>query len=149
MPDLRYFEDFHAGEVFNTRHREVSGDEIVAFAQAFDPQPFHTDPVTAAGSVFRGHVASGWHTAALTMRLWVDHGPPVAGGIVGLGADEVRWGPLRPGDRIRVVVEVLETSASRSGASRGVVRIRLRTLNQDDAEVQHMIASILVPTRPL
>jgi acyl dehydratase len=147
VPDLRYFEDFRAGQVFDTPDRPVSGEEVVAFAQAFDPQYFHTDPASAAGSVFGGHVASGWHTAALTMRLWVDHGPPVAGGIIGLGADELRWGPLHPGDRIRVVGEVLDTRASRSGAPRGVVRIRLRTLNQDGAEVQHMIASILVPTR--
>lgn len=93
MPDLHYFEDFRAGQVFDTPDRPVSGEEIVAFAQAFDPQHFHTDPASAAGSVFGGHVASGWHTAALTMRLWVDNAPPVAGGIIGLGADELRWGP--------------------------------------------------------
>lgn len=147
VPDLHYLDDFRAGQVFDTPARPVSSEEIVAFAQAFDPQSFHTDPASAAGSVFGGHVASGWHTAALTMRLWVDHGPPVAGGIVGLGADELRWGPLRPGDRVRVVGEVLSARASQSGAPRGVVRIRLRTLNQDDDEVQHMVASILVPSR--
>ncbi len=72
----------------------------------------------------------------------------MAGGLIGLGVDELRWGPLRPGDRIRVVGEVVETRPSRSGASRGVVRIRLRTLNQRDEEVQHMIPTILVPARP-
>ncbi len=136
------------GEVFTSPERLVSEEEIVAFAEAFDPQTFHTDAGSAHTSVFGALVASGWHTAAMTMRLWVDHGPPVAGGIIGLGADELRWGPLRPGDRIRVVGEVLETRASRSGAQRGVVRIRLRTLNQRDEEVQHMIAAILVPTLP-
>ena len=79
----------------------------------------------------------------------MDHGPAVAGGLIGLGADELRWGPLRPGDRIRVVGEVVEKRPSSSGAPRGTIRVRLRTLNQHDAEVQHMIATILVPTRPV
>lgn len=148
MPEPRYFEDFRVGEVFETPDRPVSEEEIIAFAEDYDPQHFHTDPGSAHESVFGTHVASGWHTAAMTMRLFVDHAPPVAGGLVGLGVDELRWGPLRPGDRIHVVGEVLETRPSRSGAPRGVVRIRLRTLNQRAEEVQHMIPSILVPTRP-
>jgi acyl dehydratase len=148
MSELRHFEDFRVGEVFESPDRPVSEEEIVAFAEAYDPQHFHTDPRSAHESVFGAHVASGWHTAAMTMRLWVDHSPPVAGGLIGLGADELRWGPLRSGDRIRVVGDVVETRASRSGAPRGVVRIRLRTLNQRDEEVQHLIASILVPFRP-
>jgi acyl dehydratase len=148
VPAPRHFEDFTVGEVFETPERSVSEEEIIAFAEAYDPQHFHTDPGSAHESVFGAHVASGWHTAAMTMRLWVDHAPPVAGGLIGLGVDELRWGPLRPGDRIRVVGEVVETRPSRSGAPRGVVRIRLRTVNQDDQEVQHMIPAILVPTRP-
>jgi acyl dehydratase len=149
VPEPRYFEEFQVGEVFETPPRPVSEHEIVAFAEAYDPQHFHTDPGSAHESVFGTHVASGWHTAAMTMRLWVDHGPAVAGGLIGLGADELRWGPLRPGDRIRVVGEILETRSSSSGAPRGTIRVRLRTLNQHDAEVQHMIATILVPTRPV
>ncbi len=144
----RFFEDFSVGESFSTPEVEVTIGEIIEFATRYDPQHFHTDPESAADSVFGGHVGSGWHTAALTMRLWFDHGPPVAGGLVGLGVDELRWGPLRGGDRIRVIGEVVETIPSRSGAPRGVVRLRLRTLSHRDTEVQHMVSAILVPTRP-
>ena len=142
-----HLEDFHPGDRFTTPEREVTEAEIVAFAREFDPQPFHTDPAAGAGSVFGRHVGSGWHTAALTMRMWVDHGPRVAGGMIGLGVEDLRWGPLVPGDRIRLEAEVLEVRPSRSGAPRGVVRIRLLTLNQRDEEVQHMIPTILVPAR--
>lgn len=144
---MRFLEDFSVGERFETPDVEVTSEAIVAFARSFDPQPFHLDPTAADGSVFGGLTASGWHTAALTMRLWVDHGPAVSGGLVGLGADELRWRPLRPGDRVRLVGEVLEVRPSRSGAPRGVVRLRLRTLSGRDEEVQHMVAAILVPSR--
>jgi acyl dehydratase len=140
-------EDFHPGDRFTTPERGVDEAEIVAFARGWDPQPFHTDPAAAAASVFGRHIGSGWHTAAITMRLWVDHGPMVTGGIVGLGVDELRWGPLLPGDRLRLEVEVLEVRPSRSGAPRGVVRLRIRTLNQRDEEAQTMVTSILVPSR--
>jgi acyl dehydratase len=140
-------EDFHPGDRFTTPEREVPEAEIVAFARDWDPQPFHTDPAAGPGSVFGRHVGSGWHTAAITMRLWVDHGPAVDGGLVGLGVEELRWGPLVPGDRLRLEGEVLEVRPSRSGAPRGVVRIRVRTLNQRDEEVQHMVTAILVPAR--
>jgi acyl dehydratase len=144
---MRYLEDFAVGDGFETPETEVSLEAIMAFARDYDPQPFHTDPRAAEESIFEGLAASGWHTAALTMRLWVDHGPPVAGGTVGLGADELRWKPLRGGDRIRVRGEVIEVRRSRSGAPRGVVRMRLVTLNQRDEEVQHMVTAILVPSR--
>jgi acyl dehydratase len=148
MPRRPWFlEDFAVGDRFETPEVEVGAEEIIEFARRFDPQYFHVDPEAAQASVFGGHVASGWHTAALTMRLWIDHGPPVSGGLVGLGAEELRWGPLRAGDRIRAVGEVVEVRPSRSGAPRGVVRMRLRTLNQRDEEVQHMITAILVPSR--
>ena len=142
-----HLEDFRPGDRFTTPEREVTEAEIVAFARDWDPQPFHTDPAAGPGSVFGRHVGSGWHTAAITMRLWVDHGPMVTGGTVGLGVDEMRWGPLVPGDRLRVEGEVLEVRPSRSGAPRGVVRLRIRTLNQRDEEVQHMVTAILVPAR--
>ncbi len=142
-----YFDDLTPGTVLDLGTTAVDRDEMVAFSARFDPQPFHTDAGAAARSVFGRHVGSGWHTAALTMRLWVDHGPQVAGGLVGLGVDDLRWGPLVPGDRIRVEGEVLEVRPSRSGAPRGVVRLRIRTLNQRDEEVQHMVPTILVPSR--
>jgi acyl dehydratase len=142
-----HLEDLHPGDRFVTPEREVTEAEIVAFAREYDPQPFHTDPGAAAGSVFGRLVASGWHTTALTMRLWVDHGPQIAGGMVGLGVEELRWMPLLPGDRIRLEGEILEVRPSRSGAPRGVVRMRIRTLNHRDEEVQHMVSTILVPAR--
>ena len=89
---VHHLEDFHPGDRFVTPEREVTEAEIVAFAREFDPQPFHTDPAAGAGSVFGRHVGSGWHTAALTMRMWVDHGPRVAGGMIGLGVEDLRWG---------------------------------------------------------
>ena len=144
---MHHLEDFHPGDRFVSPEREVAEAEIVAFAREYDPQHFHTDPASAAQSVFGRHVASGWHTAALTMRLWLEHGPKVAGGTIGLGVEELRWGPLVPGDRIRVEGEILEVRPSSSGAPRGVVRVRLRTLTHRDEEVQHMITAILVPTR--
>lgn len=147
-PEPRTFEDFAVGEVFTTPEIEVTTQEIVAFASRYDPQFFHTDPESAHLSVFGEHVASGWHTAALTMRLWHDHSPPVAGGLIGLGVEDLRWGPLRGGDRIHVTGEIVETRPSSSGAPRGVVRVRVRTLSHRDEEVQHMVAAILVPTRP-
>lgn len=144
---MRFLEDFTAGERFETPDVEVTPDAILAFAREFDPQPFHLDHAAARDSVFGDLAASGWHTAALTMRLWVDHGPAVSGGLIGLGVEELRWRPLRPGDRIRVNGEVLDVRPSRSGAPRGVVRLRLLTLNQRDEEVQHMVSAILVPAR--
>ena len=142
-----HLEDLHPGDRFVTPEREVTEAEIVTFAREYDPQPFHTDPGAAAGSVFGRLVASGWHTTALTMRLWVDHGPRIAGGMVGLGVEELRWRPLLPGDRIRLEGEILEVRPSRSGAPRGVARMRIRTLNHRDEEVQHMVSTILVPAR--
>jgi acyl dehydratase len=149
-PDARapvHFDDVAVGDRFESPEVEVTAEAIIAFAREYDPQPFHLDPEAAAGSVFRGHVASGWHTGAMTMRLLVDHGPRFAGGVVGLGCDELRWAALRAGDRIRLAGEVVELRPSRSGAPRGVVRMRLRTLNQRGQEVQHMLTSLLVPTR--
>ena len=113
----RHFEDFTVGESFTTPEVEVTTQEIVDFATRFDPQYFHTDPASARESVFGEHVASGWHTAALTMRLWHDHSPPVAGGLVGLGVEELRWGPLRGGDRIRVAGEVVVACEPAGGST--------------------------------
>lgn len=144
---MRHLEDFRPGERFVTPEIEVTLEEVVAFAERYDPQPFHTDPEAATRSVFGRLVASGWHTAALTMRLWALHGPDVAGGLVGLGVDEVRWRALEPGDRIPVEAEVLEVRRSGSGAPRGTVRLRVLTRNHRDEDVQSMVATMLVPTR--
>jgi acyl dehydratase len=144
--DELYLEDMTAGRAFDTPSCAVSAEDVAAFAADFDPQPFHLDPEAAARTPFGGIVASGWHTAALTMRLLVDHGPRVAGGLVGLGVDELSWRPVRPGDELRVECDVL-TARPTSAGDRGIVRLRVRTLNQRDEEVQHMLATLLVPAR--
>jgi acyl dehydratase len=122
--------------------------QIKAFAGQFDPQPFHLDNEAAQGSFFGGLVASGWHTAAITMRLLVDGAAPIAGGVIGAGG-EIQWPrPTRPGDILRVESEVLEVKPSRSRPDRGIVTLRSETLNQEDQAVQVLTAKLVVPRRP-
>jgi len=143
-----YLEDVQVGLRFTTGTHRVDEAQIIAFASAFDPQPFHLDAEAAHGSVFRGLAASGWHTAAITMRLLVTEGAPIAGGIVGAGG-EIAWPwPTRPGDVLRVAGEVLEVTPSRSRPDRGTVSLRSETLNQDDEVVQVLTATLMVPRRP-
>jgi acyl dehydratase len=144
----RYFEDFAAGDTFVSPARTVTLDEIRDFARAYDPQPFHVDEVAAAASFFGRLVASGWHTAALTMRLLTESELDVAGGLIGAGMEELRWpNPLLPGDTIRVELEVVEVRASRSRPSVGIVRLRMCTVREDGTPVQTQIASLMVPRR--
>jgi ribose 5-phosphate isomerase B len=158
MPDLAWppptpgrpevwFEDLPEGTAFSTPSVVVDEDAIVGFARRYDPQAFHLDAEAARDMVFGGLVASGWHTTAITMRLFTDHGPRISGGLVGLGVEELRWGPLRPGDGVRVEGEVVGARRSRSARPRGIVRVRLRTLGAEGGEVQHMLAAMLVPAR--
>jgi len=126
----------------------VSEAAITAFAAQFDPQPFHLHPDAARSSLFGGLVASGWHTAALTMRLLVDGGAPIAGGVVGAGV-ELSWPrPVRPGDVLTVQSEVLEVKPSASRPDRGIVTLRSQTLNQDGEPVQILTSRLVVPRRP-
>ena len=126
----------------------VDAAGIKSFAAQFDPQPFHLDEAAAKDTLFRGLAASGWHTAALTMRLLVDGGAPIAGGIIGAGTDEMRWPrPVRPGDELRVESEVMEVRPSRSRPHEGLVKLRTTTLNQNDEPVQILVANLLVPRR--
>ena len=137
------FGDFPVGRRFETGDVLVSADEIKSFAGRYDPQPFHLDEAEAAGTVFLGLAASGWLTAALTMRLMVAT-VKVAGGMIGLGA-EVSWPQAtRPGDRLRVVSEVTEAVPSRSRAAGGVVTLRSETLNDSGEVVQVMVSRVLV-----
>lgn len=141
-----YLEDFEAGQHFcgGTRIR-VDPDRVASFAAEFDPQPFHLDQAAAADTVFAGLAASGWHTAAITMRLLVDSDFTPAGGIVGMGFDELRWPrPVRPGDELRVEVEVLQVRPSKSQPTQGVVQTRTTTLNQHDEPVQISVGNVLV-----
>ncbi|SEO83479.1 Acyl dehydratase [Methylobacterium sp. ap11] len=144
-----YLDDLAAGQVYRSGERTVSEAEIVRFAGEFDPQPFHLDAEAARTTFFGGLAASGWHTAALTMRLLVDSEMRIAGGIVGAGMDEVRWPkPLRPGDTIRLESEVLEVRPSRSRPSQGLAKVRTTTLNQHGEAVQVLVANLLVVRRP-
>jgi acyl dehydratase len=146
--ELLYFEDFSAGQIFRSRERRVTPEEIKAFAAQYDPQPFHLDEDAAARSFFRGLAASGWHTAALTMRLLVEGGLPIAGGIIGAGADELRWPrAVRPGDLLHVESEVLETRSSASRPESGWVKACSTTKNQDGETVQVLVANLIVPCR--
>jgi acyl dehydratase len=145
----QYFEDFVVGQVFNSGRLRVDKEAIVAFAREFDPQPYHIDEEAARNSVFGGLVASGWHTAALTMRLLVGSEFRPAGGILGVGFDELRWPrPVRPGDELYVKSEVLEVRPSKSRPDRGTIAARNTTFNQNDEAVQIFTAKLLVPRRP-
>jgi len=145
----RYFEDFAVGQVFSSGRRRVDKEQILAFAKEFDPQPYHLDDEAARKSAFRGLVASGWHTAALTMRLMVDGEFKPAGGILGVGFDELSWPrPVRPGDELHAKSEVLEVRPSKSRPDRGLIKVQTTTLNQNDEAVQIFTANLIVPRRP-
>ncbi len=147
MDGTLFFEDLAPGRSFRTGARPVTAREMTDFAAQFDPQPFHLDDAAARGTLFGGLVASGWHTAALTMRLLVD-GFPVAGGIVGLGMDELRWPvPLRPDDVLHAEIEVLEARPSRSRPNSGLVKLRVTTRRQDGQAVQVIVPNLVVPRR--
>lgn len=145
----RYFEDFVVGQVQRPSGRvRVEKDDIVAFAKAFDPQSFHLDDEAARKSIFGRLVASGWHTAALTMRLVATSEYRPASGTVGLGFDGLRWPrPVYPGDELRIESEVIEMRPSKSRPDRGLMKIRTRTLNQNGEVVQELIANAIVPRR--
>jgi acyl dehydratase len=140
-----FLDDLHVGQRFGSGRHLIDAEQIKAFAQQFDPQPFHLDAEAAKGSLFGGLVASGWHTAAVTMRLLVESGLPLAGGIIGAGA-EISWpNPTRPGDVLQVESEILELRPSRSRPDRGIATIRSETRNQRGEVVQVLIAKLLVP----
>jgi acyl dehydratase len=143
----RAFEDFPAGaRLISSAHR-VTADAIMEFARAFDPQIFHLDPDAAQKTLFGGLAASGWHTAAVSMRLFVDT-MDVAGGIIGMGVDELKWpNAVRPGDELRLEIEILEARHSKSRPGYGIIRIRNVTKNQRDEVVQSFMASTMLPTR--
>lgn len=148
MPKL-FFEDLTLGLTWRAGPVSVSQDGIIAFAQSFDPQPFHTDPEAAsAHRLFRGLAASGWHTAALSMNLFVSGESVLAGGIIGNGIDELRWPrPVRPGDSLYLTSEVMELRQPEPGKSVGWVRIRNTTTNQNGEVVQSLVATLSVPRR--
>jgi acyl dehydratase len=146
----RYLEDFTVGQTFGSGRARIDAQRIKAFASEFDPQPFHLEEEAARTSIFQGLAASGWHTAALTMRLLVESELRPAGGLIGAGFDEFRWPrPVRPGDELRVESEVLEVRPSKSRPGQGLVKVRMTTLNQNGEAVQILIANIVVPRREI
>jgi acyl dehydratase len=145
----RYLEDYAIGQTYGSGRIRVEEERIKAFAAEFDPQPFHTDGGAATRSFFGGLAASGWHTAAITMRLMVDGDLKPAGGIVGTGFEEFRWPrPVRPGDELHTQSEVLELRPSKSRPEQGLMKFRTTTLNQNDEPVQVVVGTLLVRRRP-
>ena len=144
----RYLEDFAIGQTFHSGRLRVEAEAIKTFAAAFDPQLFHLDEAAAKDSLFRGLAASGWHTAALTMRLMVEGELAPAGGIIGAGMDSLQWPtPVRPGDELRVEAEILETRPSKSNPAKGVIKVRMTTLNQEGHAVQVAVGNLIVLRR--
>ena len=146
---VRYLEDFEVGQTFGSGRLVVDPERIRQFAAEFDPQPFHLDEEAARNTIFRGLAASGWHTAAMTMRLLVESELQPAGGIVGAGFDEFKWTlPVRPGDELHLESEVLEVRPSKSRSDQGLIKVRTTTLNQDNRPVQILVANLVVQRRP-
>ena len=149
MTEHIYLDDMQPGQVFGSGTLTVDADMIRRFAAEFDPQPFHLDDAAAQGTLFRGLAASGWHTSALTMRLLVEGGLPIAGGVIGAGMDELRWPtPVRPGDVLHLRSEVMEIRPSQSRPDRGMAKVRITTLNARDEAVQVAVANLVVPRKP-
>jgi len=145
--DQLYLDDLHVGQRFTGGAHRLDEAQIKAFAIQFDPQPFHTDKQAAERTFFKGLAASGWHTAAITMRLNVESGPPLAGGFVGAGG-ELSWpAPTRPGDVLHVESEVVEVTPSRSRPDRGTIVLLSRTMNQRGDVVQITKARLVVPRK--
>jgi acyl dehydratase len=144
----QYLEDFAVGQRFSTGRHIVDTVQIRSFAAEFDPQPFHLDEAAAAKSIFRGLAASGWHTAAIAMQLMVRGEFSPAGGIVGLGLEEMQWPkPVRPGDELHVVTEILEVRPSASKPNQGLLKVRNTTFNQKGEAVLSQTVNLLALRR--
>ncbi len=143
-----YFEDLHPGMKFpSIRSYKVTAEEIKAFAENYDPQPFHLDEAAGESSFFKGLAASGWLTAAVVMRLRVES-IKIAGGMIGAGVEEIRWmQPVRPGDSLHTEAEILEVRRSASRPTFGVVRSRTLTYNQREEVVMRSVVNFLAPLR--
>ena len=146
-----YLDEFSVGQAARFGSYEVTREEVLRFASAYDPQPFHLDDEAAAANPIFGRIsASGWHTAAMAMRMLVDHNKTNGGTSMGSpGVDELRWlRPVYPGDTLRMETEVLEVLPSRSRPEIGSVKVRVSVFNQHDDKVMTQIAINLVPQRP-
>jgi acyl dehydratase len=142
-----YFEDFEVGQIFHSGALKVTETAIIKFAREFDPQVFHLNSEQAARTMMKGLIASGWHTAAMSMRLFVET-MNAPGGIIGLGVDELRWPhPVRPGDELRLEIEIVSARPSKSHSGAGIIRVHNVTRNQHGEIVQSFSANAMVPAR--
>jgi acyl dehydratase len=144
---LLYLDDLSVGQTFQSASRTITSGEIKHFAAEYDPQPFHLDDAAAEQSIFGGLAASGWHTAAITMRLIVDS-VNLAGGVIGAGGTLAWPRPTRPGDTLQVTSTILEITPSRSKPDRGIVKLRIETRNQLGEVVQDLAPTLIVRRRP-
>jgi acyl dehydratase len=145
----RFLEDYAVGQTYETGRLRVDEERVKRFATEFDPQPFHLDGHAARSTIFGSLAASGWHTAAMTMRLLVDGDLKPAGGIIGMGFEDFRWPkPVYPGDELHVQSEILEVRPSKSRPNQGLIKVRNTTLNQNGEPVQIATGTLLVPRRP-
>lgn len=143
-----YLEDVVVGTEYVTGEVTVTAEDIIAFARQFDPQPFHTDPEAAKATFFEGLAASGWHTAAITMRLLVTQGPEIAGGTIGAGG-ELAWpSPTRPGDRLHAQITVESVTPSKSNPTRGSAMLRIETLTSNGELRQRFTVRTVLFARP-
>jgi len=146
--DDRYLEDYVPGAVYEYGYATVTEAEILDFARKFDPQPMHVDLEFAAHGPFRGLIASGWHTAGIMMRMFVDHYLSRVASLASPGLDELRWpAPVRPGDSLRLRATVVETRRSRSKPDRGLVRTQSELINQNDETVLRVTAVNIIGAR--
>ncbi len=149
MAAKRYLEDLVIAEITPTASVRVEQADTIEFAERYDPQAMHTDPEAASSGPFGGLIASGWHTAAIVMRLMVDARPLGDTPLLGLGVDDLRWpNPVRPGDTVTAAIEILSIAPSKSTRDFGIVRLQVTARNQKDEIVFTMIPSLWVPCRP-
>ena len=150
MPaNQRYFEDYVSGDIHECGQVAVTEAMIIEFARRYDPQAMHIDPDAARSGRFGGLIASGWHTMALGMRLYVDHYLSSVASLASPGVDELRWpNPVRPGDVLAARVNILEARPSRSKPDRGIVRARLEMWNQAHELVLQALMMSIIGRRP-
>ena len=145
---MKYFEDVEVGAETVFGDFDVTREEMLEFARKYDPQPFHLSDEAAAKTHFGRLAASGWHTAAMTMRLLVESELKPEGGIIGAGFDEFRWpSPVRPDDTLHLEIEVLEVRPSKSRPDQGVIKVKTTTLNQSNVAVQVSVGNLIVRRR--
>ncbi|MGF6781004.1 MaoC family dehydratase [Paraburkholderia sp. GAS334] len=147
MTEHLYLDDLKVGMQFDSPTFTVTEADIKRFASEFDPQPFHLDDTAARESIFRGLAASGWHTAAITMRLLVSGGLPLAGGIIGMNVDIAWVKPVRPGNILRVVSTVQDVQRSKSKPSQGIATVASETMDESGEVVQRLVSKLLVAAR--